>query len=145
MKHLKLFESFAKELAQMTGPVSQEDELGSMGFRVTKNWRASMPIDFDYIIQYTPDEVKEIFMEAATSTVESIDIDLDSVEIDDWSESDVFLNGEDEEDGLDYGFSASIEFRFKTDISDEAELEYTLTNEFPQNVFMGVDELTKLD
>jgi hypothetical protein len=129
----------------MTGPVSQEDELGSMGFQVTKNWRASMPIDFDYIIQYTPDEVKEIFMEAATSTVESIDIDLDSVEIDDWSESDVFLNGEDEEDGLDYGFSASIEFRFKTDISDEAELEYTLTNEFPQNVFMGVDELTKLD
>jgi hypothetical protein len=141
MKLIKGFSEFVNE----TFDGSAEDELGSMGFLVLSEWRASMQIDFDYILQYTPDEVKEMFMEAATSTVDSIEIDLDSVEIDDWSESDTFLNGEDEEDGLDYGFTAAIEFRFKTDLTDESELEYLLTNEFPQNVFMGVDELSKLD
>lgn len=136
----------AKELAQMTGPVSREDEdeLGNMGFPVEREWSASMPIDFDYILQYTAAEVKQIFMEAA-GDLDSIQIDPDSVELDEWSESDVFLNGEDEEDGIDYGFSVSIEFKFKTDLTDESELEYILTNSFPQNVFMGVDELTKLD
>jgi len=141
MKLIKGFSEFINESFDN----STEDELRSMGFPVLSEWRASMPIDFDYILQYTPDEVKEIFMEAATSTAHSIDIELDSVEIDDWSESDVFINGEDEEDGLDYDCEASIRFRFKTDITDEVELERVLTTEFPQNIFMGVDELSKLD
>lgn len=141
MKQLiKGFTQFVNEGIDRT----DKDELSGMGFAADSEWSASMPIDFDYLLQDTATEVKSVFMDWAPE-VDSIQIDMDSVELDEWSESDMYLNGEDESDGIDYGFSVSIHFKFKTVLTDESEIEYILTNAFPQNVFMGVEDLTKLD
>lgn len=138
-KIIKGFQQFVNENIER----AEQDELGSMGFPTDREWAVSMPIDFDYLLQDTAAEVKSVFMNWAPE-VDSIQIDMDSVELDEWSDRDIYLNGEDESDGIDYGFSASIHFRFKTALTDESEIEYILTNAFPKNVFMGVEDLTKL-
>ena len=107
-------------------------------------WRASMIIDFDYIYDGTPDGVKALFMESAKNAGE-VKINLESVDIDDWTDENTEWFNEDGEIEIDYGLQASIYFTFTTSLTNESQIKEALESTFPNNIFMYVDELSRLD
>jgi len=107
-------------------------------------WQASMVIDFDYIYDGTPDGVKALFMEHAQNAG-AVKINLESVDIDDWTDENTQTTDEDGETGINYGFQALIYFTFTTPLTDYHQIKESLESTFPNNVFMYVDELSRLD
>jgi len=122
---------------------SNLDRLRQLGI-ADHEWDASMFIDFDYLYNDTPTYVKSVFMDHAEN-VASINIDLTSVDIDDWTEEDTRTTDEDGEiEDIDYGFSALIYFTFTTDLTDPDQIKDILENSFPNNVFMYVQDLERV-
>ncbi|PHX62559.1 MAG: hypothetical protein CK551_10615 [Planctomycetaceae bacterium] len=101
------------------------------------HWLAEMDIDISYIVQDTPNEIMEVFMDHAQDLEDGrIQIDLDSVNIDEWTEEDVVSTDEDGNEEIDYGFSAQIFFEFKSSIQDREEIMSILEASFPRNIFI---------
>ena len=102
------------------------------------HWLAEMDIDISYIVQDTPNEIMEVFMDHAQDLEDGrIQIDLDSVNIDEWTEEDVVVStDEDGNEEIDYGFSAQIFFEFKSSIQDREEIMSILEASFPRNIFI---------
>jgi hypothetical protein len=95
-----------------------------------------MDIDISYIVQDTPNKIMQVFMDHAQNLEDRrIQIDLDSVNIDEWTEDDVVSRDEDGNEEIDYSFSAQIVFEFKSLIQDREEIIWLLEASFPGNIF----------
>lgn len=123
MKYLKLFEEHSFD---------PETELKSLGLFDVYKWRANAEIEPRQLYN-TPDEIKSYFIDWAKTVDTSAiyDINIDSIEMDEWSKSDL----------KDPYFEAHIEFEFSSNISDESEMYNTLEGMLPGRLLNLLSEV----
>lgn len=128
-KYIKLFEEHDEEDLR---------QLRDLGLANT-DWEVRLEIDYYFAGNYTPIAVKDAFIDYVVPAIlkAGYQINLDSIEIDDWTPNDY--------EGEEFDRQDFLEFRLENASTDYDTVYDWLDEVIPGRVFSGIDSLDEIN